>query len=37
MLYGYRRQARTYSELNLGQLKALDEAIPELAAAATAG
>jgi len=32
MLYGYRRQARMYAELNLGELAPLDQAIPEFAA-----
>ena len=29
MLYSYRRTARTYAELNLGELTPLDQAIPE--------
>jgi hypothetical protein len=37
MLYGYRRQARTYSELNLGELTPLAEAIPEFAGAPAVG
>ncbi|WP_437656732.1 tyrosine-type recombinase/integrase [Sorangium sp. So ce1182] len=31
MIYRYKRQARTHAELNLGTLKPLHEAIPELA------
>ncbi|MEP7051068.1 MAG: tyrosine-type recombinase/integrase [Pseudomonadota bacterium] len=34
MLYSYRRQARMYAELNLGELTPLDQALPELLAAA---
>jgi integrase len=31
MIYRYKRQARTHAELNLGPLRPLYEAIPELA------
>lgn len=34
MIYEYKRQARTFAELNLGPLKPLCDAIPELAALA---
>jgi len=37
MIYRYRRAARTAAELGLGPLLPMDEAIPELRAAATAG
>jgi len=35
MINRYRRQARTWAELGLGELSALDRALPELAALAT--
>jgi len=37
MVENYRRQARALSELNLGTLAPMDEAIPELSAAAATG
>ena len=36
MIYLYKRQARTHAEINLGTLKPLYEAIPELAAVTSA-
>ena len=35
MINRYRRHARTWAELGLGELAALDRALPELAAMAT--